>query len=139
MLEEWGIPFTINKKEDGSTTFIICDMRLCAYLQQFGLCYDKFVPFELKQQNKKTLQLFYEWFVKGDGRIRGDRKKRTILTDDVFSTSKQLILDLNEIQLKIGFSGSYHIEQRDNDRYIHDRLIQGKNTQPLHYSLRSTA
>lgn len=139
MLEEWGIPFTINKKEDGSTTFVICDMRLCAYLQQFGLCYDKFVPFELKQQNKKTLQLFYEWFVKGDGRIRGDRKKRTILTNDVFSTSKQLILDLNEIQLKIGFSGSYHIEQRDNDRYIHDRLIEGKNTQPLHFSLRSRA
>lgn len=140
MLNEWGIKYTIEEKND-VCTFFISDRRLCNYLQQFGLCYDKFIPFELKQQNKEILQLFYEWFVKGDGRIRGDKKNRKTehMTDDVFSTSERLILDLNEIQMKIGYSGHYHIEQRNNDRYIGDRLIEGKNCHPMHFSLRSRA
>lgn len=138
---ELGLPYSINESvtENGSIrkTFYICDMRLCKYLQQFGLCYDKFVPYELKQQNKETLRLFYDWFVLGDGRIRGDQRVDVNLTDDVFSTSKQLALDLNEIQLKIGYSGHFHMEKRDNDRYMFDRLIEGKNTHPLYFSLRS--
>ena len=143
MLDEWGINYTIENvinKEDKKeiTTFLINDMRLCKYLQQFGLCYDKFVPFELKQQNKKTLTTFYNWFVKGDGRTRGDKRNGKNLTDDVFSTSRRLIMDLNEIQLKIGFCGNYHLELRDNDRYLGERLIEGKNCHPLHFSLRST-
>ena len=141
MLNELGLPFTKEEKtlDDGEIkyTFVICDMRLCAYLKQFGLCYDKYVPYELKKQNKETLKLFYDWFVLGDGRIRGDKINRYNLTDDVFSTSKQLALDLNEIQLKIGYSGNYHVESRDNDRMMGDRLIEGKNCQPLYFSLRS--
>lgn len=143
MFNEWGINYSIethinsdDKKE--TTVFLINDMRLCKYLQQFGLCYDKYVPFELKQQNKEILTIFYEWFVKGDGRVRGDKRKGQKLTDDVFSTSRQLIMDLNEIQLKIGYCGNYHLELRDNDRYIGERLIEGKNCHPLHFSLRST-
>ena len=143
LLNEIGLPFSkeIRTTEDGSFTytFVICDMRLCAYLQQFGLCYDKFVPVELKKQNGGVLSEFYDWFVMGDGRIRTSKnRKPENATDDVFSTSKQLVLDLNEIQLKIGYCGNYHVEARNNDRYIGNRLIEGKNTQPLHFSLRST-
>ena len=51
-------------------------------------------------------------------------------------------MDLNEIQLKIGYAGNYHVEARDNDRYIkesngEERLIEGKNCKPLHFSFRS--
>lgn len=144
MLDELGIKYTVEKRvnqEDGKDIyiFVICDMRLCKYLQQFGLCYDKYVPFELKQQNKETLTAFYEWYVKGDGRIRGDRKQKNgKLTTDAFSTSKRLVLDINEIQLKIGACGNYHVEARDNDRYIGDRLIEGKNCRPMHFTLKST-
>lgn len=142
MLIELGVHFTKETRidEDGKETyvFVISDMRLCKYLQQFGLCYDKYVPFELKQQNKEVLKLFYDWFVLGDGRVRGDKRTSKKLTDDVFSTSKRLILDLNEIQLKIGFCGNYHEEARDNDRYIGDRLIEGKNCHKMYFSLRSS-
>lgn len=141
MLKDFGLPFTVKevKTENGlvKKCFSIHDMRLCKYLQQFGTCYTKFVPFELKQQNKEILRTFYDWFVMGDGRIRGDKRGDKNLTDDVFSVSKQLILDLNEIQLKIGYCGNFHTETRNNDRYIFDRLIEGKNTHPLYFSLRS--
>lgn len=131
LLNEWGIKYTI--EEGDAKSYIISDIRLRDYLAQFGECYDKFVPFELKQQKKETLRLFYDWFVLGDGRKKNNN------SDDVFSTSKRLALDLNEIQLKIGYSGNYHVEARDNDRFIEERLIEGKNCHPLHFSLRSTA
>jgi len=140
MLEEWGINFTINiRKRTGCKTFVISDMRLCKYVQQFGLCYDKFVPFELKQQNSSILKIFYDWFVMGDGRLRGDKRRKNIsLSDDVFSTSKQLALDLNEIQLKIGYSGTFSIEKRDNDRQIEEnRIIKGENSHEMYFTYRS--
>ena len=138
MLEDWGIGFTVNTSKSGSKTFVISDMRLCKYVSQFGLCYNKFVPFELKQQSKEILKIFYDWFVMGDGRIRGDkRRKNSNFSDDVFSTSKQLALDLNEIQLKIGYSGNLLEEKRDNDRLIEGRLIKGENSHPMYFTYRS--
>lgn len=139
MLDEWGIKYTINLQKSGAKTFVISDMRLCKYVQQFGLCYDKFVPNELKQQNKDILRTFYDWFVMGDGRVRGDKRRtgNKSLSDDVFSTSERLTLDLNEIQLKIGYSGNLLKEERNNDRLIEGRLIKGENSKPMYFSYRS--
>ena len=125
--------------------FKILDKRLKLYLEPLGDCYTKYIPTYLKNQSKENLKLLYEWFVIGDGRVRGDKRepskenkrKNKSLTDDVFSTSERLILDLNEIQLKIGFNGHFHMEKRNNDRHIGDRLIEGKNCHPMYFSLRS--
>lgn len=125
----------VNQKT-GAYTFSIFDLRLAKYLNQFGNYYTKYVPFDLKQQKKETLRLFYDWFVLGDGRRRGVGKGK-YYSDDVFSTSEQLALDLNEIQLKIGYNGVFHMEMRDNDRYIDGRLIKGENTHPLYLTFRS--
>lgn len=137
MLIELDLGYTVNESKDGKKTFRICDPRLNKYVSSLGNCYSKYIPINIKNQSKENLRILYDWFVLGDGRIRGDKRTMAKLTDDVFSTSKRLILDLNEIQLKIGYSGNYHIETRNNDRMIGDRLIEGKNCQPLHFSLRS--
>lgn len=138
MLAELGLRYN-SYTYRGKTTFTIRDPRLHAYLKPLGDCYTKYIPFEIKNQSKENLRLLYDWFVLGDGRKRnyGKHIKEKTLSDDVFSTSKRLVLDLNEIQLKIGYNGVYHVEQRDNDRYINGRLIEGKNTNPLHLSYRS--
>ena len=136
MLDEWGITYTINENKTGAKTFVISDMRLCNYVSQFGLCYDKFVPTILKQQSKEILRIFYNWFVMGDGRVRGDKRKGKYMSDDVFSTSKQLVLDLNEIQLKIGYFGNLLKENRNNDRLIEGRLIKGENSHPMYFTYR---
>lgn len=137
MLEDWGIGFTVNTSKSGGKTFVINDMRLCKYVQQFGICCDKYVPFELKQQSKEILKIFYEWFVMGDGRIRGDKRVGKYFSDDVFSTSKKLALDLNEIQLKIGYSGNFSCENRNNDRVIENRTIKGENSRPMYFTYKS--
>lgn len=136
MLDELGLPYTINiDKSSSCRTFVISDIRLWRYVHQFGLCYDKYVPYELKQQSKETLRIFYDWFVLGDGRVRGYGKYKN--TDNVFSTSKRLALDLNEIQLKIGYCGSFHVDERNYDRLIEGRTIKAENSNPVYFSYRT--
>lgn len=135
MLDEFPLDYHINNF-NGKKTYSIYDIRLVKYLKQFGVCYDKYIPREFKQQSKETLRIFYDWFVMGDGRGRGADSTH-YYTDDVFSTSKQLVMDLNEIQLKIGYCGSYHEENRQFDRLIDGRLIEGKNCSNLHFTYRS--
>lgn len=116
--------------------FTIYDMRLAAYLSQFGTCYDKYIPLDFKQQSRDTLKIFYDWFVMGDGRGRG-RNSKNYYTDDVFSTSEKLAMDLNEIQLKIGYCGSFHKENRKHDRCIEGRLISGEKCSDMYFTYRS--
>lgn len=137
LFEDIGLPYRVDtRKSDGKKTFMISDPRLHKYLEPLGNCYTKYIPFEIKNSSVKNLRIFYDWFVLGDGRVRGDKRKDKRLTDDVFSASERLILDLNEIQFKIGYWGSFHEEERNNDRLIEDRLIEGKNCHKMYFSLR---
>ena len=134
LMVELDLKYAINISKNGSHTYRICDPRLHSYVKVLGDCYNKYIPFELKQQSKDNLRILYDWFMLGDGRIRGvKRNKKSKLTDDVFSVSQQLAFDLNEIQLKIGYSGNYHIE----DRLIDERDIKGENCVDIHFSIRS--
>lgn len=134
MLNDFPLPFTKRHTTHG-VSFCIFDMRLAKYLQQFGNCYTKYIPFEIKKQGKDMLRIFYDWFVMGDGRQRGlDSDK--YYSDDVFSSSKQLVMDLNEIQFKIGYCGSYHEEDRHYDGIIEGRTIKAENSNNMYFTFR---
>lgn len=139
LLEEMGLKYTIYNRSTNIKDYKINDPRLHRYVSELGDCYTKYIPVYIKQQSKENLRLLYDWFVLGDGRIRGDKRsgKSGNLTDDVFSSSMRLIEDLNEIQLKIGYNGSLHTEKRNNDRIIEGREIKGENCKPLNFTLRS--
>lgn len=140
MLNSWGIEYKKRiRLSDNKKTYNITDIRLFDYVEPLGTCYNKYIPQEIKNLNSKYLRIFYDWFVMGDGRIRGDKRKgsNTTYSDDVFSSSKQLALDLNEIQLKIGYSGTFHSEKRNNDRFIGERLIKGENCHEMFFTYRS--
>ena len=136
LLDEFPIDYSIETNKNGCNYYSLIDMRLAKYLHKFGKCYDKYIPLEFKKQGRDILRIFYDWFVMGDGRKRGVNKTK-YLSDDVFSTSKQLVLDLNEIQLKIGYNGSYHKEDRNNDRLIEGRIIKSENSHPMHFTFKS--
>lgn len=139
MLEEFPLNYTETENQKSCLhTFSIYDMRLGKYLSQFGKCYDKYVPFEIKKQGKDMLRVFYDWFVLGDGRKRG-LGKGNYYSDDVFSTSERLALDLNEIQMKIGYAGHFHKEFRRYDRMIEGREIKGENCHDMYFTHRGTS
>lgn len=135
MLEELGLKFAIKMAKSGQKVFKISDPRLHAYLENMGD--EKYVPKYIKNQSRENLHTFYIWFVLGDGRTRSDKRRNCKLANDVFSESKQLVMDLNEIQLKMGYSGDYYCENNVTDKYVGKRLVKGENGLPLHFSLRS--
>lgn len=138
MLSQFPLEWKKNVRKNGTVDFSVNDLRLHTYLSKFGKSINKYVPEEIKNQSKENLELFFNWFLMGDGRIRGKKNK----SYEVFSISKKLMDDLQEIGLKIGYSGNIRIEDRKFDRYITEngvkRLISKENSHDMYFYHRST-
>jgi hypothetical protein len=122
-----GIKWTERKRKN-NIIFSIVDKRLYDYLKPLGNKYTKFIPEDIKSASSSLLSVLFEWFMKGDG---SDVHTGYSRRKSVFTVSKKLIEDLNEILLKIGYAGVIKI-QHNNDRKIGERLIKKENTQPLY-------
>lgn len=115
---------------DGKVDFFVNDARLHSYLSPLGKSHEKYIPFEMKQLSSGYLQNILDWFVLGDGRIRvcNEHDEAT----EVFSTSRKLIEDLNEILFKCGGSGNVYV-RKPYDREIEGRLIKEENQKDLYF------
>lgn len=119
------LPFKVHKRVylDDKIQYNINDARLYEYLFKCGYSLNKHIPIEIKNASKELLTIFFEWFLIGDGR---DLKKTNNKNSDrrsVFSTSKKMIYDLQEILIKIGKNGNITIDNRNYDRIIVDKKI----------------
>ena len=133
LLAELPLQFKEVVYPDGKIDFKINDARLHKYLKQFGKSSEKFIPNEIKDLPSNHLSDFLDWFILGDGRVRG-KYNRT----DMFSTSKLLIDDLHELLIKTGRSGTISTDDRDYDRFFTNpdgtkRLIKRGNSKPMHF------
>jgi len=133
LLAELPLQFKEVVYPDGKVDFKINDARLHKYLKQFGKSSEKFVPNEIKDLSSNHLSDFLDWFILGDGRVRG-KYTRT----DMFSTSKLLIDDLHELLIKTGRSGTISTDDRDYDRFFTNpdgtkRLIKRGNSKPIYF------
>ena len=84
------------------------DYQLFCYLKQFGKCYDKSIPSDIKELSKDNLKILLDYYLKGDGHIYGRTGKGLSAT----TTSIKLRDDLQEIALKIGISAYYKLHQK---------------------------
>ena len=115
--------------------FYISDSRLKEYLKPLGRSWEKYIPEELKQYNSEYLNELFEWFVIGDGRDR--RNCETSKYVNVFSVSKRLIEDLQEILVKCGWSGNITEKPVLKDHLIwegtsKERVIKAENCRMLY-------
>lgn len=99
--------------------FIITDARLRNYLLPLGNSHIKYVPSELKRAPIHLLKIMFDAFMKGDGRDVTQGDKGQYKKQSVFSTSRQLINDMQEILMKIGGCGNIS-EWQPNDRIINE-------------------
>jgi hypothetical protein len=108
-------------QKSGTVRFLINDARLYNYLFKLGNSSEKYVPFEIKQASSRLLSLFIESFILGDGKTTRKHyyKKDDETRQTIFSVSKQLIEDLQEILLKTGYSANI-TTYKPKDRYIND-------------------
>lgn len=106
ILESFGYNVYWDKKIND--TIRVRDYQLFYYLQQFGKCFDKFIPSDVKSLSKEFLEILLEYYIKGDGHIYGRDGKGLSAT----TTSVRLRDDLQEIALKIGISAYYKLHNK---------------------------
>ena len=110
---------------------------LNAYLKQFGICYNKFIPKEIMNASKRQINIFLNAFIKCDG---FERKSKSFInkrgnacipknTERIFfTTSVVMAANISELLLKTGKHPSIgekepkdHIKK--NGEIIHSRRI----------------
>jgi intein/homing endonuclease len=104
---------------DGVYHYHINDARLYNYLFPLGHSHTKYIPNELKQASPDLLKILFDWFQLGDGRSIRSKDNTLLFRDSVFSTSKRLIDDLQEVLIKIGLNGNITTYQPP-DRILYD-------------------
>ena len=95
-------------KNRGIFNIRVRDYQLFNYLNQFGKSNTKFIPKEIKGLTKQLLEVFFEYYVKGDGHIYG----RTMKGISATTNSINLRNDLQEIALKMGLSAYYKLGRK---------------------------
>jgi len=103
--------------------FNIEDKQLYTYFSQFGLQHERFIPKEIRALDKQYLSTLFEWLIKGDGSI----------TDTgiyYFSTSKTLVDHVQEIIIKLGYSGRVEKKAQKSGGIIKGRRVV--STKPLY-------
>ena len=84
------------------------DSQLFQYLKQFGKASNKFIPQEIKSLSKELLEIFFEYYIKGDGHTYGRNHQGLSAT----TISIKLRDDLQEIALKMGISAYYKLHNK---------------------------
>ena len=90
----------------------IQDRQLYEYFSQFGLQPKRFIPKEIKGLSVKYLRILFDWLILGDGSVHKNSGGITY-----YSTSKKLVDDVQEIAIKLGYSGNVSIRNNVGDRH----------------------
>lgn len=102
-------PFERISKNSNNRLLVICDQVLFHHLHDIcgKLSYNKKVPSFIKKLNKELIQIFLDAYIEGDGNIHKTNGHKVIYT-----SSKQMADDLQELILKVGLSASIKIDDR---------------------------
>lgn len=112
------MPFDYHLRQSG---FEMYDKDFYLYLEQFGRSHEKFIPLQIKQADKETIQVFLDAFISCDGHVRKNREfignrgnKFTPKKQErtYFTSSKQMASDIGELILKVGHRPSYYITDK---------------------------
>jgi hypothetical protein len=114
----------INEFNNVTIDFYFTEPRLAVYLRELGDMYTKYIPQNIKMLSGDLLRELYEWYWIGDGRDSNGSR-------NIFSVSKRMMEDFQEVQLKMGRYGNL-CERMPEDRYIGNRLIKADNSKPLY-------
>jgi len=125
LLNRMPFDYWIDEHDNGKCQYHINDARLYNYLYPLGYSYNKYIPTDLKQTSIDLLQIFFDWFMLGDGRSVKSKHVNWSNKESVFTISEQLINDLHEILIKIGGNGNITTYQ-PKDRYLNDYIMVKK-------------
>lgn len=94
------------------TSVVLSDPRLAAWLQQFGKAKDKFIFRKFLDASPRQLRILADAVFAGDGGVYF-REKDNHTRHEMFTSSKQLADDYQELALKLGVSANVRPQYRD--------------------------
>jgi len=120
LLESSGIPYT--EFDNGNVKkFAFSQRNIYDEFVDMGTSGTKYIPDFIKQLPPENIRTFLDWYVMCDGSIVGNLEDYKG-TKVIYSTSKRLIDDLQELALKAGYYGQIRIAQR---KATSGRIING--------------
>jgi hypothetical protein len=112
-----------NYYENENSGFSISNKQLYNYLIQFGLQHKRFIPSFIKELSPDQINIFIDAYVLGDGVLY--KRKDNIFTKGIYSCSKIIIDDFQELFLKIGHCGDIKSYTKKGDiKYLKEREIK---------------
>lgn len=109
------LPWKYNKY---GVNYVLFDKALWEYLKQFGNCYEKFIPDNIKYNSPNIINKCWEALVLGDGTITKNGVER------YWTTSEQLKDDIQEMLLYAGYRTNCINRYPKRTAYIKGRLIK---------------
>lgn len=97
ILNKMKIRYSVDSKQ-----ISIINKKLWIMIDELGNTYTKFIPRKYKELSLEKLKIIIEWLIKGDGTVR---KRKGVKEEVLYTVSKQLADDFQEILVKIGKSG----------------------------------
>jgi len=123
--------FTNRKVFENKHQLRVHSKWLWEYVKQFGKSTERFLPKEIKELNPPLLRYFLRNFGKRDRNHSNPTQSRILYT-----SSKQLADDLQEIAIKAGFASNISIREPQTS-FIKGRKIQSKERYLVHLNSRS--
>lgn len=106
-----GKKFGRHIRKRGEIEYYILDNVLYEYLSQFGKCDEKYIPKEIKELDKKNIQIFLDSYLKGDGSKQNNQEV-------YYTTSKQMGFDISELINLTGFMSSCSEKELTYEKYL---------------------
>lgn len=110
-------------------TFVVHDARLHSYLAALGNKYTKYIPSEIKNASTPLLQNLFNGYLLGDGSVvtyKGHTRT------SIFSVSKQLMEDFQEVLLRLGMTGRIKKQESLKEYSYAGHKIQPNNKVSLY-------
>jgi len=97
------------------------DQELTEWLRKLGHGREKCIPIEFKKLSKRLLSIMLETYVNGDGYRQSETCKR------IYTTSKRLADDIQEVALKCGYMAIVKTRGKRQGGTISGKAVAGKH------------
>ena len=121
--EQVAFLFGRNAFVNNNRNIKISDKRLYNHLQPLGKSYEKYIPDVIMNSTQEIIRIFLEAYVDGDGNRKNDCNRKTEQWS-IFTTSKKMADQLQELALKAGWSANIsEINKIGDISYINGRKV----------------
>jgi replicative DNA helicase Mcm len=115
--------------------FVVGHKTLHDYLRPLGKAYEKTVPDLVMNISARQLRIFWDYYLLGDGHIEKAGRRAKAGRERIWTSSRRLAEQLQEIAQKLGYSAVVAISQPKGDTILSDGRVIRKEHKRVRYAV----